>query len=181
MNYTLHNFNVWQENLHFFCDFVQKSMVIFAKSWAAYKYIQVTGNLVYHPEIYTHSSLKNYRPLEAQNFFTSGFVGVVLHHKLPSSDTHLLRWCKTILGGCLICSTLPPPLTPSGPPPSSSLCSLPVSAPRGAELSVVLLQLWNLLSPDTRNNDSIPLFNSTLRTHLFETVWQGMFVNFNFI
>ncbi len=54
-------------------------------------YILVIDDSVYHAGIYTHSSLKNYRSLEAHNFFTSGFVGVVLHHKLLSSDTYLFQ------------------------------------------------------------------------------------------
>ena len=42
-----------------------------------------------HTGIYTQWNLENYRSLEAHNFFTSGFVGVVLHQKMSGSETFL--------------------------------------------------------------------------------------------
>ena len=40
--------------------------------------------------IYTASSMKNFRSLEAHTFFTSGWVDVVLHHK-PCADTTVFK------------------------------------------------------------------------------------------
>nr|XP_055065240.1 uncharacterized protein LOC129447500 [Misgurnus anguillicaudatus] len=59
--------------------------------WPNVNYGDIYNYLIESPGIYTHNLMKNFRSLDAHNFFISGWVQVVYHHKPANSDCTVFK------------------------------------------------------------------------------------------